>query len=157
MTPAVVFLLAAAAAAADPPGPPPIVLLATAGPDDTLTATVYVPVPVTRTILGELKTADGKSVPVPQTVTEYVTEARPQALPLAGATLTDPAGKPLTPARVGELLKDEGVVVVSYGTAVGPRYRKAFRGGVVFVEFPLPKRPVPVEHPKDLPPGERPG
>src|SRR5262249_15182213 len=72
----------------------------------------------------------------PATERGYLIQSRQVASPVAGVRATDAAGKPIPADKIAERLKEETVVVVTYGTAVEERVRKAFKDGMVFLSFP---------------------
>ncbi|MBY0228356.1 MAG: hypothetical protein K2W96_03655 [Gemmataceae bacterium] len=121
--------------------------------------TQAVPVTVEKEVT---RVVDGKEVKDKITVTEYRTESREIATPLAkGAKLSTAAGKKLEGEDAEKALKKEGVAVLSFGP-VDAAYLKAFKGDILVIEQDRairPIRPVPLPGPgvrplpRPVPPG----
>ncbi|HET6575240.1 MAG TPA: hypothetical protein VFG68_16660 [Fimbriiglobus sp.] len=124
-----------------PPLTPPVLLAGRVERDKFVYGeTVHVPF---------MRMVQGPQPGAPATELVYLIQTRQVAVPLKGATATDAAGKPIPVEKLAEVLKDEAVVVVTYGGELDPKFRKPFKEGTVFLSFPAapPKEPVVPKEP----------
>lgn len=156
LTAACLFAALAGAAAAQPPAlapPAPIPTLMTGRVvDGSFEHAVPETVPVQQAVTVTGTTPDGRPVQRVKTGTTFQVVRRTVRSSLDRVSATGADGRVIPKDKLADLLKDESVVVVTYGAPAAEKYRKVFKDGTVFLTFPPPTMFAPGAGPKP-PPG----
>lgn len=125
--------------------------------DGHLVTTAIDLVPMMRMGTRVVKAADGSLEQQQYAYTVVVPVETRKRMSLQGATVTGVNGKRIPTDQIAELLKDEAVIVVTYGVPTAAKYRRVFKDGTLFVTLSLPQAPVPATPTTaPLPPAEPP-
>jgi len=98
---------------------------------DRLVTEEYSTVPVAKEVVAEAKTPDGQVIKIKTTVIVYETRAIKKSSPLSAVKATTATGKEVSAEKLAELLKEDTVVLLSYGPPLAEKLRKALKDDVL--------------------------